>query len=227
MGWNAFESFRPGYPDFADVFVWGEAVECLQPARKIVCRRNATMIASSSLLNIVEHGTVGPVLRSSTVARLCHLRTVFGLSRKSLPQGKCQTTVIRDIPTTMAGPSPEPVSPGDGPGPAPYGNKPQDVFQRAQLSGQFIGDSGRLPEPLAPGLCGLPRANSTRPPAPGSQDRSAGQPNPVSEYAPDGRAGHRTRQVRTDPSSSAQNCQAACDPPTLSERRRTPEKTEQ
>ena len=39
----------------------------------------ATIIASSSRLRTVERGSVGPALRSSTVARLRHFRTVFGL----------------------------------------------------------------------------------------------------------------------------------------------------
>ena len=33
----------------------------------------------SSLLRTVERGTLGPVLRSSTVSRLRHFKTVFGL----------------------------------------------------------------------------------------------------------------------------------------------------
>ena len=44
-----------------------------------VWRRNATMAASSASVRAVERGSFGPVLRSSTVCRLRHFATVFGL----------------------------------------------------------------------------------------------------------------------------------------------------
>ena len=48
-----------------------------------VCRRKATTVASSASVRIVERGSFGPVLRSSTVWRLRHFATVFGLMPRS------------------------------------------------------------------------------------------------------------------------------------------------
>ena len=45
---------------------------------KSVCRRKATMTASSSSPRTVERSSLGPVLRSSSVCRFRHLATVFG-----------------------------------------------------------------------------------------------------------------------------------------------------
>lgn len=78
MGWIKFESFQLGCPDFADVITRREAAEHLQSARKIVCRQKVVEMYPQ-LVMAVEHVTVGLVLRSSTVARLRHLRTVLGL----------------------------------------------------------------------------------------------------------------------------------------------------
>ena len=44
-----------------------------------VCRRKATMIASSSIERTVDFGSFGPVGRSATELRWRHLATVFGL----------------------------------------------------------------------------------------------------------------------------------------------------
>ncbi|MBM2295085.1 hypothetical protein JQX09_24510 [Sulfitobacter pseudonitzschiae] len=44
-----------------------------------LCRRNATIIASSASVRTVERGSLAPVFKSSTVARFRHFATVFGL----------------------------------------------------------------------------------------------------------------------------------------------------
>ncbi|MBM2347089.1 hypothetical protein JQX24_17995 [Marivita cryptomonadis] len=49
-----------------------------------VCRRNATIMASSATVRTVERGSFGPVFKSSTVARLRHFATVLGLMPSSL-----------------------------------------------------------------------------------------------------------------------------------------------
>jgi hypothetical protein len=44
-----------------------------------VCRRKATMMASSSIDNVVDLATLGPMGRSMTDVRRFHLAPVFGL----------------------------------------------------------------------------------------------------------------------------------------------------
>ena len=61
-----------------------------------VCRRNATTIASSASVRVVERGSFGPVFRSSTVARLRHFATVLGLmpnSRLSVASEACDRCI--------------------------------------------------------------------------------------------------------------------------------------
>lgn len=53
MGWIKFESFRFGCPDCADVFVWSEAAECLQSARKIVCRYKVVEMCPQLVMAVV------------------------------------------------------------------------------------------------------------------------------------------------------------------------------
>jgi hypothetical protein len=49
-----------------------------------VCRRNAAIIVSSASVRTVERGSLGPVFKSATVARLRHFATVLGLIPSSL-----------------------------------------------------------------------------------------------------------------------------------------------
>ncbi len=99
------EAFRFFCPLFADELVRCEPLDGLEPAaevvggnevvkvlselgmifvvialdRRRVCRRKATMIASSSTVRTVDLGCLGPVRSSARELRLRHLATVFGL----------------------------------------------------------------------------------------------------------------------------------------------------
>ena len=51
-----------------------------------MCRLNATIVASSASDKTVDRGSFGPVFKSSTVWRLRHFATVFGLMPSLLAQ---------------------------------------------------------------------------------------------------------------------------------------------
>jgi len=66
------------------------------PARGERPRRNATTIASSASVRVVERGAFGPVFRSSTVALFRHFATVLGLipsSRLSVASEACDRCI--------------------------------------------------------------------------------------------------------------------------------------
>src|SRR6516165_898397 len=61
--------------------MWNSGLEGIEAIieRSSVCLRKATISASSSLLSIVERGSLGPIRASQTETRRRHLATVLGL----------------------------------------------------------------------------------------------------------------------------------------------------